>query len=736
MPFCENCGTELSAEMKFCAACGTPVAEAPAAPVAAPVAEPAPAPAAAPVQEPAPAAAPVEAAPAPVAVAEAPVAPVYEAPVAEQPKPKKKKGKLIALITAGVALVAAAAVAVVMFVLPMFGKVEYTPYALYVKDGNLVIAGLETDDITPLELTEGVVVTNGEVQWDNLKSTLANRVRVVGDNVFYAEPNEESKVSLLLYYRPLNDTEEDPFEIDNNVGNFAVTEDGDTVYYLTVDEEPANANDSTVGTLYRYEVGADEAEEIVDDVRGFYISADGENIFYGDNELRYHVMYGDDEIDLPKDAEMVAFSEDFTVLLYNDDDELVRMEKGEEEELCDSVGSIYAANEELTSFFYYVDGETVSHKLSEFLVNDMETMQRPTEPVEPVAPEYPSSSDYRDADGWIDYDAYNAAVDEYNAAYDEYRSKRDEYYNALDEYHNKMDTFENAEDLLSDAAEETYEIRSRELYYFDGSEAKKVASGNEISREAELGEQAAMVYTVTAAPTAKPQIKLSEVESVWDLHDAVEEAYEGEKKTYIVVEGTASELNDVVSSAAFTEEGLLYYTVVDKKDGTEGGAATQTLYSRKLSGSSLGTVTVEDQGVEGSFSVVGEDVVYYKELETDEKTYASYGNMYVSGTMVAAKAKQWSWKYDEEGGIATLGEVDNVYGFGTLYVCKDGNVKKVRGDVSDFQWTLSGDLVYLDRLGTENTGTLYVYNADRSDSTVIDGDVQALVPQYAGNTLR
>ena len=726
MAFCQNCGAELKEEMKFCAACGTPVAVAPAE---------APAPVAEPVQA-------VEAAPvaAPVAVEEAPVAPqpAYEPPVYEEPQPKKKKGKLIALITAGVAVVAAAAVAVVMFVLPMFGKVEYTPYVLYIKDDNLVITGLEGEDFAPFELSEKVVIAeNGNVQWDTTKNTLANRVRVAGGTVFYAEANEEGKLGMTLYCRPLDDPEEEAFEIDNAIRNFVVTENGKTVFFLTA--EPSKDDETKAaegGTMYRYEVGDEEAEEIEDDIVGFAISPDGENIIYGNTEQRYYVMYGDEEISLPKKAEMVAYNDDYTILLFNDGKKLVRMENGEEEELCDSVDSIHAANEELTTFFYVVNGETVSHKLSEFLVDDTANAEKPVEPVKPDRPEYPDSDNYRDADGWIDWDAYNAAQEAYNQAYDEYNKKMDAYYDAYNEYQAKLDAIGERESILERAKEETIEVGSCELYYFDGDEAKKIAAGESISRESSQGAKSAMVYTVTAAPTTKPQIKLSEVEGFWELHDAVEEAHRGEQKSYVAVEGTVNELSDVVSSAAITKEGTVYYTVVDEKDGTEGGAATQNLCSRKLQGTSLSTVTVVDQGVEGSFSTAGEDVVYYKALKSDDKTYTTYGDMYVSGTMVATKAKQWAWKYDEEGGIVTLGEVDPTYQFGTLYLYKDGNVKKIRGDVSDYQWTLSGDLVYLDRLGTNNTASLYLYSAQRGDSSVIDGDVQALIPQYGAATER
>ena len=728
MAFCENCGKELGADVKFCDACGTPVAAAPAA-------QPAPAPAAEPVQE--PVAAPVAAAPvaveAPVAVAEAPSIPAEQPTAAPAAPKKKKKGKLIALISAGVAVVAAAAVAFVMFVLPMLNKVEAVPYALYIKDGNLVFAGLSGDEIAPFDLLEDVVPTDGDIQWDELTSTMANRVRVAGDNVFYAEDNED-KAGYSLYYRPIDDPEAEEFEIDNNVKNYVVTEDGDTVIYLTVENEPESEYSATVGTLYRYEVGDDEAEEIVDDVMGFFASADGENILYGDSDRRFHVLYGDEDVSLSKNVtNVLAYSEDFSILLYNDDDDLCRMEDGEEEKLGECIdSSIYAASEDLTSFFYYVDGETKTYTLSEFLVNDMQNMERPTAPVEPVRPEYPDYDDYRDADGWIDWDAYNAAYDAYNAAYDEYNQKMNTYYEERDAYQNALDKIENSEQLLTDAANETYEVSSRILYFFDDGEAIKIAEGAAINYEDELADKSAFIYTVTAAGT-KPQVKLSEIEDLWDLRNKVEDAFEGKRQTYVAVGETVTVLNDkTVDDASITPEGVIYYTVVNEEEDDK---ETRTLYKVALDGEKLGKASTVDTKVDDSFSTVGEDVIYYKASATDNEDYYSYGDMYVNGTKVCEKTRQWAWEYDAEGGIAVLGNVDSTYHFGTLYLYKDGSVKKIEENVSDFQWTLSGDLVYLERLGTDDTAALNLYNMERGDSTEIDTGVQALVDQYPGNAI-
>lgn len=46
---------------------------------------------------------------------------------------------------------------------------------------------------------------------------------------------------------------------------------------------------------------------------------------------------------------------------------------------------------------------------------------------EPKAPTYPSYSDYKKADGYVDWDAYDAAVDAYNDAYKKYQKDRKAY---------------------------------------------------------------------------------------------------------------------------------------------------------------------------------------------------------------------------------------------------------------------------------------------------------------------
>lgn len=110
--FCNKCGNPIPDGSAFCPACGNKIEAAPVAPVAAPVAAPAP------VVE-APVAAP--AAPAPVVESPvAPVQPVYAAPVAPQPAPKKKKNPTLLIVI--IAIVALLAVAAALLFLTDAGK--------------------------------------------------------------------------------------------------------------------------------------------------------------------------------------------------------------------------------------------------------------------------------------------------------------------------------------------------------------------------------------------------------------------------------------------------------------------------------------------------------------------------------------------------------------------------------------------------------------------------------------
>ena len=770
MPFCSHCGQKLDDGARFCAACGTPAASTPAAPavstptpaapavstpaagMSAPTAPAQPpvavapspvasAPAETPVAAPAvstpaagtsaptaPAQPPVAVAPSPAAFApaETPVAPAgtacVPAPAAAPTAPKKKKkktGKRIALITAGVAVVAAAAVAVVMFVLPMLNTVETPPYALYIKDNQLTFAGLK--GIDPLEVTEDLtwLSSSGRV---NPAYTLSNMVRVVGNRIFYIDGGKEDALGAPLCFRAVDDPDGEPVEVDSAVCNYLVTEDGKTLLYLTA--EKSNENFGSVGTLYRYDIAAEDAEKLASEVYDFLqASPDGKAILYADSKGRYYLVRGDEETALPKDCTNVfAVTEDLSVICYvTEDNTLYRTENGgDAETICENFNGFCSPSEDGSRFFYSTLDESAEYPLSDFLVDDTADSEPPVEPTFPEAPVY---SDYVRGDGGTDWDAYNAA-------YEEYRAQRDAYDEAYNDYRQQLDAYNGREELLKDAENELYYLGKNTLYFYDNGTSVKLTEGYQISYVTE-DSHSLLVYTATAVGEL-PKIPLSTVDSVWDLGSKIDAAFAAARTTYMASGGNTVMLTEgAVTGASVTKDGTVYYLMADETD-TEGNT-TFTLYKTKADGGTLGRTEQVDTQTNDFMTAVGNNVIYYKnESEPDEDTdWTIYADAYINGTKIGSSSPLWEWESDGDSGIALLTDCDQQTGVGTLYLYRDGKMTKVADRVSDFAWSQSGELLYLCNV-TNGKGDLCVYA--NGAAAEIDSEVQAIVPPYSGNT--
>ena len=634
--------------------------------------------------------------------------------------PKKKKtGKRIALITAVLAVVAAAAVAVVMFVLPMLKTVETPPYALYIKENQLVFTDLETRE--PFEITEDLTWQSSS-DGVNPADAVSPMVRVVGNRIFYIDGGKEEALGAPLYFRRIDDLDAEPVEVDSAVCSYLVTEDGKTLLYLTAEE--FNENLGSVGTLYRYDIATEDAEKLASDVYEFQASPDGENIYYSDSEERNHLLYGGTKSSLPEGSSLTGRTKDLSIVYYvTEDNTLCRMKNGgDAETICENFNGFCALSEDGGRFFYSTLEES-ARPLSDFLVDDTADGEPPVEPTSPEAPVY---SDYARGDGGIDWDAYNAA-------YEEYCVQRDAYNEAYNDYRQQLDAYDKREELLEDAANELSDREKVTWYFYDNRVSTKLAEGY-ITAFAEYfdyrPENSLLVYTVSTVETL-PKIPLSTVDSVWDLGSKIDAAFAAAEATYVAIGGTAVKLtDDAVSNAVTAENGTIYYTKYTES------LQTYTLYKTTVNGNTLGKAeTVDtlakstDVQADSYLWTSGSAVLYGKNVIYDEDSDEFFGDLYIDGTKIGKNVPPWEWESNADGSIALFADYDRTVGFGTLYLYRDGNATKVADRVSDFAWSPSGELLYLCNV-TNGKGDLCVY-ADGA-ATEIDSEVQAIVPPYGG----
>ncbi len=718
MAFCENCGVKLPDNVKFCPSCGSPVDSTPV--VASAPAEVAPAvvPSAA---EPVPTA-PVEA---PVAVTEAPD--VAAVPAAEYPvvtataKKPMSKGKKIGLISAIVAVVAALAVVFVMFLLPLIrgGNEESKPYALYLKDGELVYLDLDSDKSEPLTVTDAWMVgkNSSNSVLEQAGFLFGVSVRVAGDNLFWLGDTEGSSASgRPLYFRPANDPKADETEIYDEVYSYVVLKDNKTVLYMTAE----SYEDGTVtGDLYRYTLSNGKAERIARDIANFSASDDGENYLLADADENYTLRRGDDETELPENSYPIYVSDDGDELYYvtteidDGDVSTLYFLKGDDKAKKIATNVSLLTYPEEDAGFYYLVYQSTKYTLADFLEDDMKDADAASLEA-PTAPTVPS---------WDAYDTWDA----YDAAWDAYLDAYSQYYDDYDAYTKAKNERADRDELRNDAQATTMNINTATLYYRADGKSTEVTSGifNPLYT---TGASDVIVYTMSEGKDL-PKVKISTLTDVDDLDYQANLALENSSSSYTAVKGKAYLLcQDVVADAQVTDDETVYYTVaIQPETQPEENVATYNIYTLYKAKATDGTnATQVDSEVANYFTILGNHVLYGKEKITDD-SYNSYYDYYIDGKLVGKTCYTWEVSDEEEPRIAVLAEYDEDKEEGVLYLYANGESEKVDDDVHQFIWTAQGKLLYLKDYDN-GSGTLCVY--ENGESRELDDEVQVLVEQY------
>lgn len=749
MPFCESCGAPLDEAMRFCAECGTPVTPA----------EPAPAAAEAPAAETPAAEAPVAVvAPAPAAVA-APVAVPAAEPKKKKEKPQKekqkkekskkdkkpmKKGTFLTLLIGGIALITAGILAFLLFVLPMLRSEEKAPFALYLKNDNLRFADLDDPDDpyaydvawNLYSLFDGAGTTDdfGYATYDYgiIANRLQGRVQEAGDLLFYLDDYSSygEFLSASLYCRGKDDERFDPFYIASNVKQFAVTPDGETVYYCTA----YGYGDSEVGALYRYDVSEQESYHLSEDVFSFQLTEDGKTLAYGTLEdgpdaspyLRNHFVYNGSTVSLPPLSRLVGITDDCSVVFYTlSDGSTYRMVNGTNQtQVGNNISSVVGIAEDGSTFFYMTEGSPVTVKLSDFVTDDMKSADAALKPpAEPNEPQYPNSYDYYDSYGYIDWDRYNDAVDRYYEKMETYNEEYNKYQEKYRDYQSKVSAKNERDSLRRQLSLATTQVKKQALYYYDGV-TQKLAESYGISIAAFDAKHNALVYESVASNNNPNKIKLSTLSSIDYLYGEVETLLLGSSLPYLSVGAKTTKIADKpVDAAVITEDGTLYYTV------SVSTGSYSTLHKAKLDGNTLDvaeTVCANTQA--GIAAVIGNEPLYY----SIGNAYTNYpsAELYLGTTLLDDDALIYEYEvYAETGTIAFLTDYSINSQSGTLCVYHGGSVERIASGVSDYSWTKDGTLLYLSYYDySSRTGTLYA-RIDGTDYRIDDG-VQAIIPTY------
>ncbi len=679
---CPQCNKDLEDGAKFCDECGTSV-ETQAAPtevieqVAEPVAE-----------------APVE------------VSAEAEAPVADFAAPKKKfniSKKLIALGAAGVALI----VVVAILLVTIFGGGKNN-YALYLKDGEMYF--MDISDREPFQVTDRLFDYDiSDSRFAGMGSNLSYYAQLSkdGDTIFFIDKIDSSE-SFNLYYRPVGDPDEEPVKLASDVKDYILHESGDLVTYQNKD-----------GDLYQHDL--EDKNKIESEVSRFVASKDGSTFIYLDKDNRiYYREVDEDKVKLDSDVDsLYHVNKDLDTVYYtkseDEDSDTATLYKktvdGDRVKIASDVAdviNIYDSGE-----VYYTKSDSDKISLKDYVIDDKKEADENL--TMPTAPTYPSIYDYYNDNTYsYDSDAYSAAYEEYQEKYEEYQEKREEYWN---EYY-KAQTRDRIRESL-----ENKELKNSvyTLYYYDGKSGKAI--NESYGSYKGYADDAPVLVFSSYNQTEVEKVKISEIESYYDVRDMVKSALFSSSEIYVAVEGTATLIDQMEASYfEITDDGETIYFIDDVDEEEENDDERKgDLYKMEISGNKPKKAELYDSDVYVYSNGLTEDnrFYYFKDVKDSE------GELYIDKEKIDSDVYTSRFNISEDGTVVYMTDYDSDKRDGTLKIY-DGDAEKIADDVYSYTVTPGGEVLYLRDYSTSRyEGDLYIYDGD---SEKVDEDVAAIIP--------
>ncbi len=683
--FCQECGVQVSDEDAFCQNCGASLqlkAE------------------------------PIKSTPTVAAPIEVTVPP-------ETKKPFRLSKRLIAIGIAAIALITAGAVAIT--VLPnIFGGGKRN-YALYIKDGELFY--MDIDDREPIEITDNLFYKNMKDE-DILEAgyTLSYYTQVSkdGDTIFYIDKTDEDESGVNIYYRSLDDVEQEPVKIDSDIRGYGINDDANMVTYLKGDD------------LDLYQHNLIDKEKIANDVRMFRVSDDGNQVLFVNKEnTMYLKSLDEDKEKIDIDVSSIDYiDEDFETVYYTKDDNLYKKTFGRDKVKIASdikyILSIYDSGE-----IYYVKGEEKELSLKDYVIDDKKKADAKL--TMPTSPEYPSRYDfygyYEEYDDYYDdyYTEYGFDEDAYDEAYEQYQKDYTEYEKKRDEYYEKQER-----DRIRERLEDrTIENTVKSLYYYDGK-TEKLLKDN-FGEYKDIASDAAVAVFSVYNQAKIEKVKLSQIDSVSDLEDKVTEALYSNEDRCIAVGDTVSVIKEENAENFYiTSDGKAVYFIdnIEEYNDNNNYRSFGDAYKIEISDKKPGKPKLYDKDVStyNAYLTTENQYVYFKDVEDGA------GELYIDKKKIDFDVAVHRYNVLENGDVVYMTDWDDKKSHGTLKYF-DGKRQKIDDDVYNYHLTPDDEILYLrDYSKKRYKGDLYIYDG-RSEK--IDQDVSAIVPvlEYGANYL-
>lgn len=663
--FCPNCGKQTSTEFAFCQSCGASIVKQPAG----------------------------------------------EQPAGVPAEKKKKPKKAIMFGGIGVAVVA-----VLILVISLFsGGKGKNNYALYLKDGEIFFTDLKKN-------SEAWQLTSRLVDFDKLDNEdLANAgyqlglytyMSENGKYIFFPDKVGKNDEGLNLYYKEVTKADAEAIKIDSDVQIYTVNTSATLVTYLKGGE----------GTLYQYKIGENSKDKIASDVRSFEVSDDGKKICYinYDNSI-YLKCAGKEKEKIASDVSSLEYViGDFTAVYYIKDGSLYKQAEGKDKVKIVSdvynVIKIYESGE-----VYYITSESEEISLKDYVTDDMKdadsSITEPTYPNYPTAPSRPS---------WWSYDTdaeYRAALEvferEHTAWQVECKRMENEYNAACEAYWAKQ----SRDRLRAGLEEETLEQSRYSLCFYNGTEEAVITDALIRGHYVYANDAPVVSYEAYNQSDLK-KVKLSEVESVYDVKSMVKAALFSSSERYIAVKGAATVVEQKKDATNFiiNSSGTVVYYIDDIPNEKNYGE----LYRIAISNGVVGKAEMYDRDVYTGYRyfVSDNELVYFKDHKDGK------GELYINKNKIDYDVYVYS--------VGVQTEFNKVFYFadwnagkeyGTLKVYNGKEAVKIADDVHSFSVIPDGRVLYLyDYSLSKYKGELHEWSNGKTRK--IDEDVVCVLPIF------
>lgn len=261
-----------------------------------------------------------------------------------------------------------AVIAVLILVISLLvgGKDPVSRYGLYLKDQELMLCDLKKNEDLH-QLTKDLLNGSDSIFQYSLWGLI--RISEDGKYIFYPEKYSASsddyyRYDYTLYFKELDDLEGKGTKIDSNVKVYDINSSAGIVMYTKGDD----------CSLYQYDIEEGSKDKISSDTSysSFYMSEDGETVVFVTKDKDLYVKCeGEDKEKLASEISYIEYvSEDCETLYYTKDDVLYKHVVGKDrEKLLSDVSDVILIYE--SGEMYFVRSEEEKVEMMDYVTDDM-----------------------------------------------------------------------------------------------------------------------------------------------------------------------------------------------------------------------------------------------------------------------------------------------------------------------------------------------------------------------------